>query len=372
MEKLENERNEAASMKTSLSDEDINLKNSLNYPNNNNEGNNSNLNSESNNGIRISNNGDNKSNNNGNLYDNNGDSTRRPSKGPFIPTDTNRNDINKKQTLQKLKLKKEERERKLREKELEQEKRRKFQRRKSRTTINNEDGDDDDENDNEEIIKESRISKMVTESLTKKVIVLILALLLIFPLLSDDFYEDDSRITYNLISEFYSTNYAIFSDANNIQNYLINLHDSKFPVVNITVYGVRQYYDEKLINFKFRYKELKTVYSQDAQVRIVYSIRKETKLQGLLNFFQTIFVCICITLASLTFEKDADDLVLDPLEIMIEIVEKVEKDPIGAKNIEELQEGVKAQVQQLEDEEENEGKNKNKNNANNNTDNFEV
>ena len=199
-----------------------------------------------------------------------------------------------------------------------------------------------------------------------------MALLLIFPLLSDDFYEDDSRITYNLISEFYSTNYAIFSDANNIQNYLINLHDSKFPVVNITVYGVRQYYDEKLINFKFRYKELKTVYSQDAQVRIVYSIRKETKLQGLLNFFQTIFVCICITLASLTFEKDADDLVLDPLEIMIEIVEKVEKDPIGAKNIEELQEGVKAQVQQLEDEEENEGKNKNKNNANNNTDNFEV
>ena len=367
MEKLENERNE--SMKTSLSDEETNLKNSINVPTNNNGGNNSNLNSESNNGIRLSNNGDNKSNNN--LYDNNGDSTRRPSKGPFIPTDTNRNDINKKQTLKKLKLKKEERERKLREKELEQEKRRKFQKRKSRTTINYEEGgDDDDENENEQIIKESRISKMVTESLTKKVIILILALLLIFPLLSDDFYEDDSTITYNLISEFYSTNYAIFSDASNIKSYLINLHDSKFPVVNITVYGVRQYYDEKLINFKFRYKELKTVYSQDAQVRIVYSIRKETKLQGLLNFCQTIFVCICLTLASLTFEKDADDLVLDPLEVMIEIVEKVEKDPIGAKNIEELQEGVKAQVQQLEDEEENEGKNKNT--TNNNSDNFEV
>ena len=47
MEKLENERNE--SMKTSLSDEETNLKNSINVPTNNNGGNNSNLNSESNN-----------------------------------------------------------------------------------------------------------------------------------------------------------------------------------------------------------------------------------------------------------------------------------------------------------------------------------
>ena len=48
----------------------------------------------------------------------------------------------------------------------------------------------------------------------------------------------------------------------------------------------------------------------------------------------------------INFEKGADNLVLVPFEIMIE---KVEKAPNDVKNIEELQEGVKAQIQQLED-----------------------
>jgi hypothetical protein len=63
---------------------------------------------------------------------------------------------------------------------------------------------------------------MVTESLIKKDI--ILSLLLIFPLLSDDFYEDDSSIVYNLLYEFLSTNYAIFTKEELVDKHL-NLSD---------------------------------------------------------------------------------------------------------------------------------------------------
>ena len=63
---------------------------------------------------------------------------------------------------------------------------------------------------------------MVTESLIKKDI--ILSLLLIFPLLSDDFYEDDSSIVYNLLYEFLSINYAIFSKEGLVDKHL-NLSD---------------------------------------------------------------------------------------------------------------------------------------------------
>ena len=372
MEKLEMERLEKTEMSSSKtlvnssSDDDAIFKNSLNGSNNNNNNGGSNLISENNNNHNYevenggnNNNGEVKSNNiNGDFYENNGDSTRRPSKGGFVPNDNKDKDLGKTQTLKKLKLKKEEMERKLREKEKEEEARRKkFQKSKSKTLIA---GNNDDEDENEELIKESKISKIVTESLTKKVIILILTLLLIFPLLSDDFYEDDSSIVYNLLTELLSTNYGIFTEKGIFDKSinLTNLYDPKYPPINITIRGL-VYYQNPLYNksnHTFRYKELKTVYSQDTQIRIVYSIRKETRLQGLLNLCQTIFVCICLTLASLTFEKDADDLVLDPLEIMIEIVEKVEKDPIGAKNIEELQEGVKAQVAQLEDQQENPNK----------------
>ena len=377
MEQLENERNEASLVKTtgsSLSDEESNLKNSLNDPTNplNSNANNinENIHAASSSGGNSENNNNNAevhNNNHNDFYENNGDSTRRPSKGVLMSTD--KGDIGKNQTLKKLKIKKQEHERRIKDK-AEEDKRKKFHSIKSKTIL--EDGNDDDDEDNEQIIKESRISKMVTESLTKKVIILILSLLLIFPLLSDDFYEDDSSIVYNLLCEFLSTNYAIFTKEGLVDKNLnlTALFDPKYLPVNITIGGERlEAGNSSISNFDFRYKELKTVYSEDTQIRIVYSIRKETKLQGLLNFCQTIFVCICLTLASLTFEKDADDLVLDPLEVMIEIVEKVEKDPIGAKNIEELQEGVKAQVQQLEDNEEG---NDTKKKENSNSDNFEV
>ena len=74
---------------------------------------------------------------------------------------------------------------------------------------------------------------------------------------------------------------------------------------------------------------------------------KETKLQGILNIAQTIFVCIMLTGATLIFENDARTLVLEPLEVMIEIVEKVSNDPMNAKNVDELQSGVKAKLDQM-------------------------
>ena len=232
----------------------------------------------------------------------------------------------------------------------------------------------EDEESEENIIKESKISKLVTESLTKKVIILILILLVFFPLLNDDFWNSDSIITYDFIAQILSLHYAMFQTRGikNNQIDITKLYDSKFPPVNITINGIIYYLNDNFNNFDFRYRELSTVYSDDAMVRIVYSIRKESKLTALLNLFQTIFVCFALTISSILFENDAENLVLKPLEIMIEIVDKVAKDPIGAKNIEELQEGIKAEmetIKQSSDKEENKLKfnilkNKNINNIN--------
>ena len=48
-----------------------------------------------------------------------------------------------------------------------------------------------------------------------------------------------------------------------------------------------------------------TVFSVDGQVSIVYSLFKEAQLTGLLNIFQTIFVCIMLSAAAIPFENDA-------------------------------------------------------------------
>ena len=232
--------------------------------------------------------------------------------------------------------------------------------------------DDMDEEDLEKVVKESRISKLISDSLTKKVIILILILLVVFPILSDDFFASNSGVTYELIAQLISASYDLFESQNKIldRNVLYGLFDTKFPALNISYNGTVLYstnntkYND---SHYFRYKEVTTVFSADGQVNIVYSLLKETQLTGLLNIFQTIFVCVMLTGAAILFEHDARQLVLGPLEIMIEIVDNVAKDPINAKNVEDLQTGVKALLNENE-----EGKNKNNENKNEEEENYEV
>ncbi len=221
------------------------------------------------------------------------------------------------------------------------------------TNHNNISIDDMDEEELEKVVKESRISKIISDSLTQKVIILILILLIVFPILSDDFFVNTS-ITYELIAQIISASYDLFESQNKIlqSDVLFQLFDKNFPALNISYNGTLLYNDSYYWNRTdyFRYKEVTTVFSADGQVNIVYSLLKETQLTGLLNIFQTIFVCIMLSGAAILFENDAKKLVLSPLEIMIEIVDNVAKDPINAKNIEEIQTGVKAILDEEEEE----------------------
>ena len=219
-----------------------------------------------------------------------------------------------------------------------------------------------DELDKDELIKESRISRIITESLNQKVIVLVTLVLLVFPMLSEDFFSSDSQIVYSFVSELLVNNHMLNHEGSHglecacLEPLIEPMVDSNFPIVNISYNQEVVFLNSTLKNYDYRYKEIQSVYSEDASIHIVFSIKKETTLRCALNLLQTIFVCISLTLASLSFEDDANSLVLEPLEIMIEIVEKVAKDPIGAKDVDELQTGIKAEVQKIQEKgKENEG-----------------
>jgi hypothetical protein len=50
---------------------------------------------------------------------------------------------------------------------------------------------------------------------------------------------------------------------------------------------------------------------------------------------RTIFVCIVLALSSIMFSKDANDLVLGPIENMMDKVNKIAKNPLEAVQEEE-------------------------------------
>lgn len=62
----------------------------------------------------------------------------------------------------------------------------------------------------------------------------------------------------------------------------------------------------------------------------VMSLQSSTKARGVLNLFRTVLVCLILLLSSIYFSKDANEIILQPIEKMIDKVSKIAKNPIKA------------------------------------------
>lgn len=65
----------------------------------------------------------------------------------------------------------------------------------------------------------------------------------------------------------------------------------------------------------------------------VFDRRQGSKMEAALNAGQTIFICLLLGVGAMTFSKDANTLVLAPIERMISKLEKIRKNPIAAMSI---------------------------------------
>lgn len=273
----------------------------------------------------------------------------------------------------------------------------------------------------QDVIKESNISKLLSNSITKKLILLILGLILGLTIINEDMYLDDpplyddvlsryleilhvdqypeyNNTLYNytvndntnpLIETFFaipfnpsdenitytsvpveSTQYSqlpyiiepnsdknfygidINSTASNDYSTLpyilfraasFNI-DTPFSIINITLNGTVVFQNITASLIDYRTEEVDSSVSLNGNILIFHSVKLDAQLSGLLNIFKTLYIMAIIVVGAVVFESDSKNLVLDPLEIMIEIVELVEQDPIMAKNAESLKSGIKNQM----------------------------
>jgi hypothetical protein len=56
----------------------------------------------------------------------------------------------------------------------------------------------------------------------------------------------------------------------------------------------------------------------------------ETQMEGVIGICRTLFICLLLTIGSIFFTKDANTLVLEPIERMIEKVKLIAKNPMMA------------------------------------------
>lgn len=128
--------------------------------------------------------------------------------------------------------------------------------------------------------------------------------------------------------------------------------NAEYPTISLEIYEA----DVEVFSFKsseIDYKDLRTteyqeLYTKSAKkvkgyytnFRLRYSILKVTRIEGLIGLCRTIFICFVLAIGSIFFASDANKLVLNPIERMLEKVKFIAKNPLAAASEEVDQAGV--------------------------------
>jgi hypothetical protein len=62
----------------------------------------------------------------------------------------------------------------------------------------------------------------------------------------------------------------------------------------------------------------------------VFDSRANTRLIAILSLLRTLFVCLVLGIGSLLFKKDANDVIIQPVLIMIEKIRRIADNPLEA------------------------------------------
>ena len=202
----------------------------------------------------------------------------------------------------------------------------------------------------DESLNNAKITNKVKYSIRKKIIIIFIILLLICVLLKEELFLF-FKVNENILSYSYIFDFLINCPFNNnticeekINNVLLIVKEDDFPIINITKNDILIYQNLNLSKNNFRYCELGKISSKNNNtneiINIIYSLKRDNNIKHYLYLLLSIILCFSIILASILYETDLTNILLTPIEVMIEVADKVAKDPINAKNIEELEQGV--------------------------------
>lgn len=187
-------------------------------------------------------------------------------------------------------------------------------------------------------LKESKVGKKLSRLTTTRVTIIVLILLLVVPL-ADSSYWDDPPLCSDLAVKQISLLSELKNKSTNenfsklCQEIIENCKISKYPIIYISSYNEVCSYG-KPPDESFRSDEFLASYDQYQSfwAYAVSDYRYNTRMNALLNMMRTLFVSLLLTIASIYFTRDVDELILNPVERMMNRVHKLAEDPLNIKN----------------------------------------
>ncbi len=215
-----------------------------------------------------------------------------------------------------------------------------------------------DEQGNKEVIpQESKVGKKLSDLTTRRVIILVLAMMIGIILFNSSFY-------YSTVTSM-DFGIKIFNDFDNYSDPNFNLTFDIYvsehmnissPIIFAQV-GYLSFGDfnstlvlreaEKIIASE----DCDSLIPQDPDYSIctaIFDNRSNSQLASILNIIKTIFICIVLSCGAIFFSKDTSEMVLEPIESMIHKIKEISKNPIEAMQNNEKEEFAKSLLEQEE------------------------
>ena len=159
--------------------------------------------------------------------------------------------------------------------------------------------------------------------------------------LAGTFFSDDPapEIGLDHLMDIYDKTYKLGTNKDiytaNYNKYISIMKDYDYPIIKLSVpvYGIT-YYNTPLSELR---DEEFTEYESSNSAYVIYSTKQWNVWESWINIGRTIMVCILLTASSYLINRDANILVLDPIERMIERIRIVAKNPMALCSEEEIE-----------------------------------
>lgn len=178
-----------------------------------------------------------------------------------------------------------------------------------------------------EISHETKVGKILTDRIIKKVIIVILGMLLILPLFEGDFWTNENLSWDYGVKEI--QDFLNKPSFDTVKDVFIDYHKSSSrPLIYF------EYTDLKgnhMWNGSEGYSDyrLYEVYSASSDnVTAVFETTLDSNLNSVLGITKTVYICLILSLAGLIFYRDADLFVIKPIEKIVSSIRAIAKDPL--------------------------------------------
>jgi len=185
--------------------------------------------------------------------------------------------------------------------------------------------------------KESRVGKTIADNTTKKVIFIVILVLLAVPLLSADSWISTPRSYIEdvaMIKAMWMNDTIERSDIDFIIHDVVFRHlHSHTPILYIRTPNGTVVYQAETDYKSLRSSAVDEIGHDDYPpfMLLVADLRLENKVTDGTNIGRTIFICLILGFGAWLFSKDTNNLVLRPLERMLEKVNRIAVAPLSAK-----------------------------------------